>query len=90
MSERSWRNRLIMGTAIGAAAIAVAIDHTRHPLPPPAPAAESLPAAQQGAALVIVDQGQDSDQQASPCALGDSPCALSDSPCALDSAPCSL
>jgi len=86
MSERSWRNRLIMGSALGAAAIAVAIDHTRHPLPAPV----SVPAAQQGAATVIVEEGDGADQQAAPCSLGDSPCALSDSPCALDASPCSL
>ena len=86
MSERSWRNRLIMGSALGAAAIAVVIDHTRHPLPAPV----AVPTAQQGAAVVIMDTGEGADQQASPCALGDSPCALSDSPCALDAAPCSL
>jgi hypothetical protein len=86
MSERSWRNRLIMGSALGAAAIAVAIDHTRHPLPAPV----AVSASQQGAAVVIVEEGDNADQGASPCALGDSPCALGDSPCALDTSPCSL
>lgn len=38
------RNRLIMGGAIGLAAIAVAIDHTRHTLPTPSPASAEAPA----------------------------------------------
>lgn len=87
MSESNWRSRLIVGSALGAAAIAVVIDHTRHPLPPPAPAPVALPAAQQGAAVILVE---DDEAGSSPCALSDSPCSLDASPCALDAAPCSL
>lgn len=78
MTEKSWRNRMIMGSAFGAAAIAVAIDHTRHSLPEPVVDAT--------AAVVIIEEG-DGD---APCSLGGSPCALDSSPCALDTSPCSL
>ncbi len=77
------KNRLIVGTAFSLAAIAVAIDHTRHSLPQPV-------ASQQAT------QYDDSDE--SPCGLdGESPCSLdneeSGSPCSLDSSdesPCGL
>lgn len=75
------RNRLIMGSAIGLAAIAVAIDHTKHRLP--------VPLEQQAA--VSEDVSDDS-----PCSLGgygqqsydEAPCSLGgygDSPCGLGS-----
>jgi hypothetical protein len=73
------RNRLIMGSAIGLAAIAVAIDHTRHRLPEPA--------------ATVSEQGDDyaAAEDETPCALTDSPCSLDDSPCSLDlESPCSL
>lgn len=74
----SIKNRLVMGSAIGLATIAVAIDHTRHTLPE----AESYQSVIQGQ--------QDS---ASPCSL-ESPCSLdSASPCSLDGdsvSPCSM
>lgn len=70
-------SHLIVGSAIGIAAITVAIDHTRHRLPEPEPATQT----QQGAVVIIEDE--------SPCGL-DSPCALGESPCAMDAAPCSL
>jgi len=54
-------NRWIMGTAVGVAAIATMIDHTRH----------SLPAAQPNDIVVIED-----DADASPCSLDVSPCSL--------------
>lgn len=90
MAETSWRNRLIMGSAIGAAAIGVTIDHTRHPLPAPVSETAPVPTAQQGAAVVIVEGEDETVQGGGPCSLGDSPCALEASPCALDAAPCSL
>jgi len=55
-------NRWIMGTAVGVAAIAAAIDHTRH----------SLPAPQASDMIVIEDDTDD----ASPCSLDTSPCSL--------------
>jgi len=54
-------NRLIMGTAVGIAAIAAMIDHTRHSLPVPQPND-----------IVVIDD----DAEASPCSLDVSPCSL--------------
>ena len=77
-----------MGSAIGVAAIAVAIDHTRHRLPVPA-AAVSPQAGEdesdESAAVVIVEEGTDT-----PCGLEVSPCSLDDSPCTMGDSPCSL
>lgn len=65
-------NRLIMGSALGLAAIAVAIDHTQHRLPEPVPA--------------IQEQVEMSDDE-SPCGLDadSSPCSMDsdESPCGL-------
>lgn len=63
-----------MGSAIGLAAIAMAIDHTQHRLPEPA----------QDMSSYIIEEG------ASPCSLEQSPCSLDESPCSLSSSPCSL
>ena len=71
------QTRFIVGAAISAAAIAVAIDHTRHRLPEP----EERLASQQ--AVVIIDEGEDlpaendtdcskpasAGRQAAPCSL---------------------
>ena len=46
------QSRIIIGTAISAAAIAVAVDHTRHRLP----GVEARTASQD--AVIIVDEGQ--------------------------------
>jgi len=54
-------NRWIMGTAVGVAAIAAAVDHTRHSLPTP-----------QTNDIVVIED--DSDE--SPCSLDTSPCSL--------------
>ncbi len=75
----SRRNRLIMGSAIGLAAIAVAVDHTSHRLPEP----------------VTATSEQDGDELAgsseAPCGLTVSPCSLDESPCSLEmESPCSL
>lgn len=80
-------NRLIMGSALSLAAIAVAIDHTQHRLPDPVPATQM--------------QGEILQEESSPCGLtSDSPCSMdsqSSSPCSLDygtdassSSPCGL
>ena len=60
-------NRLLMGTAVTVAAIAAAIDHTKHELPLPEQAEVS-------GAIII----EDDDSGASPCSLNidASPCSL--------------
>lgn len=52
--------KIIMGTSIGIAAVAAAIDHTRHPLPEPSKA---------------VQGAEDGQADESPCGL-DNPCGL--------------
>jgi hypothetical protein len=71
------RNRWVMGSAIGLAALAVAIDHTRHPLPQPQAST---------AAAAVEDQAA----AQTPCGLTAAPCALDDTPCGLGGNPCSL
>lgn len=66
---QSRRNRWIMGSAISLAALAVAIDHTRHPVPQ---------------AVVTPSTTQDVDQGGSPCSLGNDTDDSSVSPCSLD------
>lgn len=63
----SRRNRWIMGSAIGLAAIAVAIDHTRHRLPEPAEVAADA-GQQDGTTVENVEEN--------PCGLDVSPCSL--------------
>ena len=84
MKKNNRRNRWIMGSAIGVAAIAVAIDHTRHRLPEPAAAVSPQAGDAESAAVVIVEEGMDN-----PCGLNISPCSLDDSPCTMGDAPCS-
>ena len=86
---RTRHSRLIMGSALGLATIAVAIDHTRHRLPEPQVMEQQL----DENAVIILDEGA-SDQAASPCSLegGASPCGLGgETPCGLGGgSPCSL
>ena len=67
------RNRIIVGSAIGLAALAVAIDHTRHALPEAAPRVE-------GELNYDELTGGDSkagEADSSPCGLGSgSPCSM--------------
>lgn len=84
------QSKLVMGSALGLAALAVAIDHTRHPLPPAQPPAmisqedETSPCAMDNAAPCSLDAE-------SPCGLGESPCSLdAAAPCGLHESPCSL
>lgn len=72
------KNRIIAGSALGLAAIAVAIDHTKHRLPEPVPK--------------VQDIGSFVEEDESPCGMGaESPCSLdadnyddtSGSPCGL-------
>lgn len=80
-------SRLIMGTAIGVAAIAVAIDHTRHRLPEPQAKQN------QDNVVIITEEGE---QSQNPCGLGGgNPCSLGAdniNPCGLgeSTSPCSL
>ena len=64
-------SKVIMGATLTLAAIAVAIDHTQHPLPP----VEALSNQEQQG---ILDQG-------TPCGLGSAPCSLGGeaAPCSL-------
>jgi len=71
------QTRVIVGAAISAAAIAVAVDHTRHRLPEP----DDQLASQQ--AVIIIDEGEalpaeDSTDCGKPSAAGRqaSPCSL--------------
>lgn len=65
------KSKIIMGSAISLAAIAVAIDHTKHKLPEPAQVQQDV--------IIIED-----DDSGSPCSLGvdeyynggGSPCGL--------------
>ena len=65
------RSKIIMGSAIGLAAIAVAIDHTKHHVPEPS-----------HADIEIIGE-EESGGGDSPCALDTSPCSM-DSPCSLN------
>lgn len=80
------RNRIIVGSALGLAAIAVAIDHTRHRLPEPEPV--SISQERTG-----MNDGRDESDE-SPCGLdsGSSPCSMSDNGSDEDSgsSPCGL
>jgi hypothetical protein len=69
-----------MGSALGLAAIAVAIDYTRHRLPEPQAVEQKV----DENAVIILEDGA-SDQGQSPCSLdGGSPCSLEGgSPCSL-------
>lgn len=72
---------IIFGTAISAAAIAIAIDHSKHRLPEPVPSMTNQLASQQ--AVIIIDEGEEmpaedmgdcskpvsTGRQASPCSL---------------------
>ena len=66
------RNRLIMGSAIGVAAVAVAIDHTKHRLPEPMQVERT-----QGELEYYEHEGE------SPCSLDAAPCSLTTAPCSL-------
>jgi len=93
------QSKIIFGSVLGLAALAVAIDYTRHSLPKAKPQ-------QQGNADSVHDEearrSLDSpssieayirslDELTAPCSL-DQPCSLDDNPCSLDDAasPCSL
>jgi len=69
-------NRLIVGTALGLAAIAVAIDHTQHRLPDP---------------IAAEQEQSDMTEDESPCGMAaeeSSPCSMDSDDS--DSSPCGL
>lgn len=66
---QSRRNRWIMGSAISLAALATAIDHTRHPVPQ---------------AVVKQTATQEPSQEAAPCSLGNDSGEQTISPCSLE------
>ncbi len=70
------QSKLVIGSALGLAALAAAIDHTRHPLPDPE--------------LQQYEQAGSYSEDEAPCGL-DMPCGLGN-PCSLDdeAAPCGL
>ncbi len=76
------RNHWIMGSAVTLAAIAAAIDHTRHRLPEPTVFRPSE---------LRADVGEAGAFDENPCTLDSSPCTLDEeSPCTLDESPCTL
>jgi hypothetical protein len=89
MKDARRRNRWIMGAFVGTAAIAMAIDHTRHRLMPAEQPGEQ---SRSKTTVVVIDE-----ENESPCGLDDSPCSMDDNPCSLDEmddtedeSPCSL
>ena len=68
-------NRLIVGSALSLAAIAVAIDHTQHRLPTPIEAAQEQIEMSDDESPCGLDVESpcslDSDESSSPCGLGD-------------------
>jgi len=63
-------HKLLLGSALGLAALAVAIDHTRHRLPEP-----QKTQTQQGTIIIEDDSGSD-DSTENPCGMGGTPCGL--------------
>ncbi len=74
---------------MGTAAIAVAIDHTRHRLPAPAQPGEQ---SRSQTTVVIIDEEDENpcDLDASYCSTDDNPCSLDDMDNTEDESPCSL
>lgn len=71
------KSKLIVGSVMSLAALAVAIDHTKHSLPEPVAATQDY---------IVLEENA-----ASPCGLNTSPCGLTnESPCGLNSSPCGL
>ncbi len=77
------KNKIILGSALSIAAIAVAIDHTKHKVPDPQQTEQSV---------IIVDDSED-DEDETPCGMDGTPCGLDDeTPCGLDDdeTPCGM
>jgi hypothetical protein len=65
-------NRLIVGSALGLAAIAIAIDHTKHRLPAPVVQEESEMIEEESPCGMGAEESPCSmDSDYSPCGLGD-------------------
>jgi len=100
------QNKIIFGSVFGLAALAVAIDYTRHSLPeaePQQPGNADSAYGEEGpctlespcsieAYLRRLDDLTSPCTLESPCSLDESPCGLDDSssPCSMDENPCSL
>lgn len=95
MSEhrlKRHQSKLIMGSAIGLATILVAIDHTRHSLPTPEPAAISDSTGEEEMPCGLDSESPCGMDAETPCGL-DAPCSMdSESPCGMgeDETPCGL
>lgn len=73
------KSKIIIGSAVSLATIAIAIDHTKHRLPTPSESDQ----------YIIVEEGGSS----SPCGLDSSPCGMgeNESPCGMTSeTPCGM
>ena len=73
------KNKIILGSALSIAAIAVAIDHTKHKVPEPQQTEQNV---------IIVDDDEDE----TPCGMDGTPCGLDEeAPCgADDETPCGM
>ena len=81
------KNKLILGSAMGLAAIAIAIDHTKHRLPTP----------QESDQYIILQDSENSSpcgMDVSPCGMGEdeTPCGMAadESPCGMGETPCGM
>ncbi len=95
------KTKIILGSVLGLAALAVAIDHTRHSLPKAEPQQHKAGAGaadSPDASGSIEDYLRSLDNLVAPCSL-DEPCSLDDDSCSLDDStapsemdddPCSL
>ena len=75
----SRTSRIIFGSALSIAAIAVAIDHTKHPLPEPLAATKPAATGDQGGSDIVDDQSDEA-----PCSMGEAPCSMGEAPCSMD------
>ena len=67
------KHKIIMGSFMSIAALAVAIDHTKHNLPAPQESQQSM--------IVIEGEG---DNGGTPSSVGnDTPCGMGDNPCSM-------
>jgi len=75
----SRASRIIFGSALSVAAIAVAIDHTKHPLPEPVSVKQPASTADQSGSVIVDEQSDEA-----PCALDGAPCSMGEAPCSMD------
>jgi hypothetical protein len=74
------KHKIIMGSFMSIAALAVAIDHTKHNLPAPQESQQSM----------IVIEGESDSGGGTPCGMGDNPCGMGDNPCGMGNNPCGM